>query len=174
MLRWVLGALVLGVSTLYAQAPPPPPPGELQALKYFEGTWTMEADMKPSPLGPGGRMTGTETCEWFAGGLHLVCRSQGSGPMGKVSSMAIMSYDTSSKSYVYYAVSNMGPDPEHAKGSRSGNVWTYTSRVTMNNQTIDSTFTITEQSPTTYTMAWAMTSGGKTTTIMEGRAAKKT
>lgn len=40
------------------QAPQPAP--ETKSLEYFVGTWTMNADLKPGPMGPGGKITGTE------------------------------------------------------------------------------------------------------------------
>ena len=59
------------------QQPAPKPSAEHQKLAYFVGTWTSTGEMKPSPFGPGGKMTSTETCEWFDGGFAVVCRSQG-------------------------------------------------------------------------------------------------
>jgi len=40
------------------QGPKPAP--ELKQVEYFVGTWFSEGDMKPSPMGPGGKMTMTE------------------------------------------------------------------------------------------------------------------
>jgi len=40
------------------------PSPEHKKLGGFVGTWKDEAEMKPSPLGPGGKMTLTEICDW--------------------------------------------------------------------------------------------------------------
>jgi len=84
-----VGVLILtlwGVAAVMAQAPagPPQPGPEHKKLAYFVGKWTSEAELKPSPFGPGGKYLATETCEWFAGGFrvcvktHVVYQSQSS------------------------------------------------------------------------------------------------
>ena len=73
MKRLILGLLVVALSTAVAAQPPAPAPGpEHKRLEAFAGTWKMEGTMEPSPLGPGGKFTGTETCRMFEGGYHLV------------------------------------------------------------------------------------------------------
>ena len=51
------------------QAPTPGP--EQKKLGYFVGKWTTEGEMKASPMGPGGKITSTDTCEWFDGGFAV-------------------------------------------------------------------------------------------------------
>ena len=63
-----------------AQAPKPGP--EQKRIEYFAGNWSFEGEAKQSPLGPAGKISSTESCSWFAGGFHLVCRPKGTGPMG--------------------------------------------------------------------------------------------
>ena len=80
-------ALSLGLAAAagvaLAQAPEAPKPGpEHKALQYFVGKWTSEGELKPGPFGPGGKMTSQDTCEWFAGGFHVVCRGTGKMPSG--------------------------------------------------------------------------------------------
>ena len=71
----VAALVVVGHLAVLAQAPPAPKPGpEHQKLAYFVGTWTNEGEMKPSPMGPGGKITGKDTCEWFEGGFSVICR----------------------------------------------------------------------------------------------------
>src|SRR5262245_33294027 len=72
-----------------APAPPAPKPGtEQKRIGYFAGHWNFQGEAKPSPMGPGGKISATETCDWFAGGFQLVCRSKGTGPMGAVTSQS--------------------------------------------------------------------------------------
>src|SRR5438128_9471790 len=61
-----VGVLILtlwGVAAVMAQAPagPPQPGPEHKKLAYFVGKWTSEAELKPSPFGPGGKYLATET-----------------------------------------------------------------------------------------------------------------
>src|SRR3989454_7285461 len=75
--RSLAAALTLfATPVLRAQAPAaaPKPGPEHQKLAYFAGRWSESADIKPGPMGPGGKMTETSTCEWFSGGFYLVCR----------------------------------------------------------------------------------------------------
>ena len=62
---------VLLLSSVFAagQNPPPTPkPGpEQKNLGYFAGDWKTTGDLKPGPMGPGGKFTGTdhvEFCRW--------------------------------------------------------------------------------------------------------------
>ena len=48
--------LFIAVATSFAQMAPPAP--ELKKLDYFTGTWTMDGDVKPGPMGAGERIRG--------------------------------------------------------------------------------------------------------------------
>jgi hypothetical protein len=175
-MRRVLFGLALGfvlMNTGFAQMPTPQPAPENKALDYFLGTWTMEGEIKPSPFGPGGKMSGAETCERL-GAFHLVCRSKGTGPMGSMEGVAIMSWDAASKAYTYYAANSMMPDAEFAKGVRKGRDWLWSSEANIGGQKIQSSFTVMEQGANAYGMKWETTApGGGRTTIMEARATRK-
>jgi hypothetical protein len=52
-----------GAQLVAAQAPPAATPGpEQKRLGYFVGKWTGDGDVKPGPMGPGGKMTSTDEC----------------------------------------------------------------------------------------------------------------
>lgn len=89
-----IAALAFGAA-LAQDAPKPGP--EQKALGYFAGKWSSEGEMKPGPFGPGGKMTSVDTCEWFAGGFQLVCRGQGSGAMGPMTTLGIIAYNSTEK-----------------------------------------------------------------------------
>lgn len=130
------------VAAARAQAPagPPKPGPEHKKLEYFAGKWTMEGDLKPSPFGPGGKVTATDNCEWFAGGFHIICRSEGKGPAGDMKSLALLGYSGEEKAYTYYGIDNMGMG--------SG----------------------TQTTPNAYTFKWEISQDGKTwTAVMEGK-----
>jgi hypothetical protein len=163
----VLGSLAL------AQPPGPPKPGaEQKALGYFVGKWKTEADMKASPFGPAGKMTSTDNCEWFTGNFQVVCKSDGKGPTGAMTSMGILSYDSNAKAYKYYGFDSMGMG-DLATGTKSGGTWTFTSTIDMQGKKIHSRFTITEGGPTAYTFKWESSADGKTwASVLEGKSTK--
>lgn len=170
----VLGAgLVTLIGGALAQAPEAPKPGpQHKALDYFTGKWTTEGEMKPGPFGPGGKMTSRDACERFKGGFHVVCRGEGTGPMGAMTSMGIITYSPMDKAYTYYGIDNMGTG-ELSKGNKQGDTWTFTSKSNMGGKTFDSRYTIVETSPTSYTFKWDTSDDGtKWTTMAEGKATK--
>jgi len=162
---------LLVTPALRAQTPPPAPkPGpEHQKLAYFAGRWTQVGEMKPGPMGAGGKMTGTSTCEWFSGGFYLVCRSEGKGPAGEMRSMGILGYSGERKRYTYYGVDNtgMGGDPAYAE--LAGDTWNWVGESVMGGQTVKSRYVIKQVSPDRYTWKWEMSvAGGPWTVAGEG------
>src|SRR5713101_549158 len=91
------------VGAVLGQAPsgPPKPGPEHQKLAYFAGKWASEGETKPSPFGPGGKFTFTETCEWYAGGFAIVCHSEGKMPEGTMKGLSIMGYDPEEKTCLF-------------------------------------------------------------------------
>jgi len=168
------GAL-LAIGSAAAQAPQAPKPGpEQKVIGYFAGKWTSEGEMKPGPFGPGGKMTSTDTCEWFAGGFHLVCRGQGSGAMGPMTTLGILAYNPAEKAYTFHGIDSTGM-VDYSKGKKSGNTWTFASKSEMNGKPFHSRYTMVEASPTSYTFKWDTSEDGtKWTTVMQGKSTKKT
>jgi hypothetical protein len=171
----VIAAFALVGILLAAQQPPPQPPKpgpEQKNLEWFVGTWKMEGTMHPSPMGPGGKFAGSETCNML-GGWHLVCDSSGSGPMGNIKGHAILTYDRTAKQYRYFSVSDLMPDAESATGERTANGWTWTSKMEMGPQTIHGRFTMTNKSDSAYDFKWEMSMDGtKWMTVMEGTSTR--
>jgi hypothetical protein len=168
-------ALALWVSAVaYAQTPQkkPTPSPEQKKLGYFVGTWIQEGDMKASPYGPAGKITSTETCEWFTGGFHVVCRSTGEGPMGTLKGLGFMAYGAEDKAYAYHGIDNMGMNVS-AKGTYDGKTWTFASDEKMGGKLIHSRYVMAETSPTAYTGKWEMSEDGQHwTTAMEMKSTK--
>ena len=161
-------ALSVIASSALAQAPTERKPGaEEKRIAFFAGRWSYEGETKPGPMGPGGKSKGTETCEWFAGGFQLVCRSQGTGPMGAVKGQSVMAYDPAEKTYTYYAHNNLG-QAFFVRGNVSGQVWTWPSEMKMEGKVMNIRVTITELSPTSTSFKLeGSTDGGATWTLME-------
>jgi hypothetical protein len=156
-----------------AQAPAARKPGpEQKRIAYFAGKWNFQGEAKPSPMGPGGKITATETCEWFAGGFSMVCRSKGTGPMGPVTSMSTLSYDAGRKAYTYHAISSLG-DAIFVRGNVDGKVWTYVDEVTIEGKPLKIRATVTEESPTSYAFKLeAAFDKGPFAVMEEGKATK--
>lgn len=153
---------LVAAPALHAQmAPPAPKPGpEHQKLAYFAGRWNGTGEMKPGPMGPGGKMTGTSNCEWFAGGFYLMCRSDGSGPSGEMHSLGIMGYSSERKRYTFYGIDNSGMGAEPWYGLLSGDTWNWEGESMMGGKAVKGRYVIKQTSPDRYTWKWEMAVGG--------------
>ena len=156
-----------------AQMEMPKPAPELKQLDYFVGTWATEGDMKPGPMGPGGKWSGTDHNEWMEGGYFVTSHTDYKSPMGNAKGMAFLGYSLNDKAYTYDAFDSTG-EATHAKGTTSGDTWTYTSDEKMGGLTFKARYTMKIMSPTSYTMKYEMSQDGTNwTTVMEGKATKK-
>jgi hypothetical protein len=167
-------ALSIGVLTSDALSQAPRKPGAEEArIAYFAGRWTTEGDRKPSPTGPGDKLSGSETCDWFQGGFHLICRSEGTASTGGTAKGEfIISYDPAEKAYRYYQITSKG-DAYLIRGSVEGKVWTWTGELTRDGKTLKVRETITEKSATAYELKFeASVDGGPWTVVGDGKATK--
>lgn len=142
-----------GVQVAAAQAPKPSP--EHVRLGYFVGKWNAEGDIKPGPMGPGGKMKSSDNCEWFEGQFSVICRSEGTGPWGPTKSIGILGYSTEEKVYTYYGVDNSNMTMASVpRGTVRGDTWSYTDEGMMGGKKVKSRVTIKELSPTKYTFRY--------------------
>lgn len=162
------------VASLGAQAPPQKPGAEHKKLEYFVGKWTTTGDMKASPFGPAGKISTTDTCEWFQGGFAVLCHSQGTGPTGPTKSLGVMGYSVDEKKYTYYGLDNTAMAMTSIpKGTVEGDTWTYNDSGTMGGQPYQSRFTMKVVSPASYTFKWEMLGPDKKwMPIVEGTSTK--
>jgi len=135
------------------------PSPEHQNLDFFAGRWRSEGEMTAGPMGPGGKVSGTSTCEWFAGGFHLVCRSEGRGPAGATQAIWIMGYSNEKKRYTYYGVDNTGMGGDPAFGLLDNGTWTWLGESTMNGQPVSGRYTVQRLSPDQWTWTYEMAVG---------------
>lgn len=164
-----------GPQFLSAQAPvSPKPTAEHARLGYFVGKWTGEGKMLPGPMGPGGKMTSSDTCEWFEGRFSVICRSEGTTPMGSTKSIGILGYSPEEKVYTYYGVDNTNMTMASVpRGTVKGDTWTYTDESMMGGQKVKSRVTIKEVSPTAYTFMMEFQGpDGKWAPAMESKLTK--
>jgi hypothetical protein len=167
--------LVSGVQFAAAQAPQAPKPGPEHArLGYFVGKWSAEGEVKPGPMGPGGKMTSSDTCEWFEGRFSVICRSEGRTPMGPSKSIGILGYSPEEQVYTYYGVDNTNMTMASVpKGTVRGDTWTYTDEGMMGGQKFKSRVTIKELSPTAYSFTMEMQGpDGKWAPMVESKNSK--
>lgn len=151
----------------------PKPAPELKKLDYFAGAWTTEGEIKPGPMGSGGKFTGTNHVQWMDGGFFLVTHSEFNGAMGKGSETAYMGYDVDDKMYTYDSFNTLG-EADHARGSLDGDTWTWRSETRMAAETTKGRLTIKVLSATAYDFRFEVSPDGTTwTTILEGRTTKK-
>ena len=166
--------ILLGIAlSARAQMERPKPASELTKLAYFAGTWTTEGEIKPGPMGSGGKFTGTNHVQWMDGAFFLVTRSEFNGAMGKGAETSYMGYDSNDKMYTYDSFNTLG-EADHAKGNVDGDTWTWQSETRMGAQTMKGRLTIKVLSTTAYNFKFDMSPDGTTwTNVLEGKATKK-
>jgi len=167
---------MISLEVAAAQGGQPPKPGpEQERLGYFVGKWTAEGEVKPGPMGPGGKMTTTDDCEWFEGHYSVVCHSEGTAPSGPTKSIGILSYSPEEKVYTYYGVDNSSMTMASVpKGTVKGDTWTYTDAGTMGGKKYKSRVIIKELSPTSYSFKMDMQGpDGKWMPMMESKNTKQ-
>jgi hypothetical protein len=169
--------LISGVAVV-AQQPagsPQPSPGH-KKLGVFVGTWSDEAEIKLGPLGPGGRMSLTETCEWFSGGFSIVCHTETLALQGNLKTLTVLTYDPDGKAYTFYEFNSVG-QTNTAKGTVDGDTWTFNGESKTGGKAIKSRFTIKLSFPDSATMKSEVSvDDGPWTLFMElkGTRAKQT
>jgi uncharacterized protein DUF1579 len=164
--------IIGAAASLWAQAPAPKPGPELKKLEYFTGTWTMVGDVKPSPMGPGGKTTMTEHDQWMEGGFFLVSHSTYKSPEGNGTGIALMGYNPEEKVYTYDEYDSVG-EAMHSKGTVEGDTWTWTNEAKMGGKTMKMRFIMKMISPTAYTFKFDMSEDGTHwNTTMEGKSTK--
>jgi Protein of unknown function (DUF1579) len=163
--------LVLTAAAL-AQMEMPKPGPEVKKLDMFAGLWTLDGEMKATSMGPGGKMTETEKCEWMDGGFFVVCHADFKGSMGSGSGITVMGYSTDDKIYTYREFNSWGEFTD-SKGSVDGDTWTWTNEEKMGAMTMKGRFTMKITSPTSYNFSYEMSEDGvKWTNVLEGKATK--
>ena len=149
-----------------SQTPRPTPGPEQARLANLAGRWTIEGESG------GDRFTRTETCEWFAGGFHLICRSEVVGAVGAVKGQSIIGYDPDGNIYTFYFISSTGT-AIFMRGTVDGQVWTWNGELRVGGELMKARTTITDQSPSSYTFRMEGSFvGGPWILLEEGRGTK--
>ena len=162
----------VAVST-QAQMPMPKPAPEVSKLDYLAGDWISEGDMKPGPMGPGGKITSTDQVKWMEGKFFIVMDSKFKGAMGDGTALAVMGFDPDKKVYTYNEYNSMG-QVNHSEGTITGDTWNWTSDENIGGQTFKGRYTMKVLSPTAYSFKYEVSQDGTSwTTVMDGKSTKK-
>lgn len=163
-----------GIAAAQAPAGAPMPGPEHKRLSYFVGKWTSEGEVKANPFMPAGKMTSADTCEWFEGNFAVVCKYEGTSPMGPTKGLGIMGYSAEEKAYTYYGLDNspmvMSSVP---RGTLQGSTWVYQDESKMGGKMLKSRYSITEMGPNAYSFKWEMMGDAGWQTIIDGKSTKK-
>lgn len=168
MVLAIASTLISRIS-LVAQQPvsTPQPSPEHKRLSAFVGTWKDEAEMRPGLFGLGGKMSLTETCEWFTGGFSVVCHTDTTGFMGDLKTLTVLTYDTEEKIYRLHEFNSVGWS-NAAKGTVDGDTWTFDGESKVGGKLIKIRSTITLPSPDSAVMRSEVSvEGGPMTLLME-------
>ena len=90
-----LGIVLSAAAMAQMDAPKPGP--EQKKLDLFAGSWTVDGDLKATAMGPGGKISEDEKCEWMDGNFFLMCHADVKSTMGNVSGVGVMGYSSDDK-----------------------------------------------------------------------------
>lgn len=170
----ILAAALVLAATALAQESAPKPAPEHKKLEIFTGAWVLEGDVKPNPMGPGGKLSENESCEWMDGEFFVVCHVDfKTASSGTGSGLSVIGYSTSAKAYTYREFNSWG-EFEDSRGTLEGDTWTWTSDEKMGDTVVKGRFAMKFTSPTAYIFTYETSpDGAKWTEVVEGKATKK-
>jgi len=170
----LIAVMAVCAGILLAQTPPPAPKptAEHQKLAAFVGNWTFDGEMKPGPMGPGGKMTGTDNIQWL-GDFYVERRYQGTSPMGAMKGLEIIGYDVGKKAYTFSVFDSSGMMGV-GTGKATGNNWEFTGTSSMMGKTTQDRCTLTMAADTkSMNIKCDMSMDGRTwMPAFEGKATK--
>ena len=170
---WFVLCLLMSTVALTAQGPGAPKPGpEHKRLEFFVGKWQFEGEIKKTDFGPAGKMTGTEQCEWFEGGFHVICRGEGSIGGQRSKELVVLGYDRESGVFTRYNIGSSG-EGGFATAKIDGKVWRWQGVHPAAQNGMRFRFPWTETSADTYTGTVEISKDGKTyQTVIEAKATR--
>jgi hypothetical protein len=127
----VVGLLTVCGGILSGQAGQAPKPGpEHQKLAAFVGNWAFTGEMKPGPMGPGGKLTGTDRIQWLPGNFFLERRFEMKGQMGEMRGLEILGFDAAKNAHTYSYFDSTGASGLGTM-TMSGSTWSATGTASM-------------------------------------------
>ncbi len=170
----VLAAVLVLAAVAAAQESMPKPAPEHKKLDMLAGAWALEGEVKPNAMGPGGKLTEDEKCEWMEGGFFLVCHVEfKTANSGTGSGLSVIGYSAADKAYTYREFNSWG-EFEDSRGALDGDTWTWTSDEKMGDSMAKGRFTMKFVSASSYNFTYEMSpDGAKWTEVVDGKATKK-
>jgi ketosteroid isomerase-like protein len=145
---------------------------EVKKLGDIVGRWQIGGTFKPDPKKPAGPVAMSLDCQWFAGGLQVVCAYTGASAGQPYQEADIYSYDSRTKTYTVHSVSNPG-------GAMTGKVtiqpgtWTQVSDFQVEGKPAKMRLTMTDVTPAGGTWKNDMSvAGGPWMPLGDGKYAK--
>jgi hypothetical protein len=161
---------ILAAAAMAQEMPKPGP--ELKKLDALTGAWTLDGEMKPGAMGPGGKMTEIQKCEWMDGAFFLICHAEFKSSMGDGTGISVMGYSKDDKAYTYREFNSWG-EFEDSRGALDGDTWTWLGDEKEGGMVMKGRFTMKMTSSTSYNFTFEMSQDGtKWTTVMDGKATK--
>jgi hypothetical protein len=168
----IVAALGVLAAPVRGQETAPKPGQEVQNLATLVGNWTLEGDVKPGLIGPGGKFTGTSRAEWMQGGYFVIAHEHYTGAVGDGDSISITGYDKERGAYTYYGF-NSGGDTEISTGHNEANRWVWTHPTKTKGQAATIRYTVVFTSPSSYEFHSEISTDGVAWTLfLEGKAHK--
>ncbi len=172
----VVVAVVSMSAAVIAQKPEMPRPGpEHQRLGAFVGNWSFEGELKPGPMGPGGKTTATDRIEWAPGNFFVQRNYQSTSPNvpGVMQGVEILAYDGAKNISTFNAFDNLG-NVESGTMTVNGSTWTTAGTMTVGGTTMRDRCSLEFGADgSTLTMTCEISTDGKTwIPTFDGRAKK--
>ena len=148
-----IGFVLAALLVLGAQAPPPlPQPSvEQKKLSVFVGTWKDDGEMKASAFAAGGKISISQTCEWFMGGYSVVCHAETTGSTGDRKSINILNYNPDENFYEFYELNSVGRT-SLSKCTVDADTWTCNSESNIGGKVLKVRYTIKLSTPDSSTL----------------------
>lgn len=170
----ILAAALFFAAMAPAQESMPKPTPEHKKLDMLAGSWLLEGDVKPNPMGPGGKLTENETCEWMEGDFFLICHVDfKTANSGTGKGLSVVGYSVPDKAYTYREFNSWG-EFDDSRGTLEGDTWTWTSDEKMGGMTVKTRFSMKFTSSSSYIFTYETSpDGAKWTNLVDGKATRK-
>ena len=140
----------------------PKPAAEMAQLKFFDGSWSCEGTMQPSPFGPGGKMKSSVTSKTDLGGFWQSGTVKGTmAGMPPFEGHFNMTYDPGGKQFAMMWVDNMGAWTHSTAPGWQGEKIVFAGDSFMNGQKVPSRDTFAKATDGSMKHQWEMQIDGK-------------
>lgn len=163
LLAVVAAASVAAAQEKKAEAPPvPKPAAEMANLKFFDGSWSCEGKLHPTPMNPAATLKGTVKSSADLGGFWQsgMVKSQASGMPGPFEGMFHMTYDPMGKRYVMLWVDNMGAWAQTSSAGWNGDTIVFEGETYMGGHKMTGRDTFKKNADGSLAHTWEMQMGG--------------